>query len=284
MDNKHEHWDLVIDGNTSLFRLGLRDVFRYRDLLWLLVKRDIVTLYKQTVLGPLWFIIQPLLTTLVFTIVFGGMAKLSTNGLPPALFYMAGIVPWSYFSTSLTATSNTFVTNASIFGKVYFPRLVMPIAIVISNLAKFAFQYLIFVAVWLYYLITSDIEYNLTGILLGTPFLLLTMALLGLSFGIVISSLTTKYRDFRFLVEFGVQLWMYASPVIYSLQSVSATHRAVVIWNPMSPVIEAFRMWYVSGGMVTSAELFYSFAFAVLLFIPAALLFNRVEKNFMDTV
>jgi lipopolysaccharide transport system permease protein len=252
--------------------------------MWMFVHRDFVSVYKQTVLGPIWFFIQPLLTTSMFTLIFSNVAKLPTDGLPPMLFYLAGITPWNYFSTCLSKTSSTFVSNAHIFGKVYFPRLVTPLSIVISNLIQFAIQFALFFAFFLYYLAKgSAMNPNWFGIIALTPALLILMALLGLGSGIVISSLTTKYRDFTFLVAFGVQLAMYATPVIYPASMIPEKYRIWIDLNPMSPVIEAFRSVFL-GGPIPWNGLGIATGVTLLLLFTGILLFKRVERDFMDTV
>lgn len=278
------HWDLRIKPQTSWWDLHLDDVWRYRDLLWLFVRRDFVSVYKQTILGPLWFFIQPVLTTLMFTAIFSGVANMSTGGLPPMLFYLAGTTPWNYFATCLNKTSGTFINNAGIFGKVYFPRLISPLSVVISTLIQFGIQFGLFLAFLAYYGIRgADIAPNLPLILGLTPVLLILMGLLGLGTGIVISSLTTKYRDFTFLVGFGVQLAMYATPIIYPMSSVPEKYRWLIHANPMSAIIESFRAIYL-GGPVPWGPLGLSAAVTLVLLLLGILLFNKVEKTFMDTV
>lgn len=280
-----DHWDLVIRQKDEWLDLQLGDVWRYRDLLWMFVWRDFVAVYKQTVLGPLWFVIQPLLTTIVFTIVFTGIAQIPTDGMPPMLFYLAGTTAWNYFAACLTKTSNTFTTNASIFGKVYFPRIITPFSVVLSNVIQFAIQYLLFVGFLIYYgFAGSGVSPDWVGIVTLTPLLLAIMGLLGLGCGIVISSLTTKYRDFQFLVTFGVQLLMYATPVIYSTQTVPEKYRFLVMANPMTPIIECFRSIYLGSGTWSLVSLSYSIGFTLVLLIVGILVFRRVEKSFMDTV
>jgi lipopolysaccharide transport system permease protein len=284
-DKTGEQWDLVMRPRSSWFDLHLQDVWHYRDLLWLFVRRDFVTVYKQTILGPLWFFIQPILTTLVFTVVFTGIAKVPTDGLPPVLFYLAGTTCWNYFAACLNKTSNTFVGNAHLFGKVYFPRLISPLAVVASNLVQFAIQFLLFACIMGYYLAQGTaINPSITLILLLTPILLLIMGLIGLGMGILISALTTKYRDFTFLVGFGVQLAMYATPVVYPSSAIPEKYAWFLQWNPVSPVIEAFRTAYLGSGSFTWGSLTYSAVFAVIVFLAGAAVFNRIEKTFMDTV
>jgi lipopolysaccharide transport system permease protein len=266
-----------------LFDLKLGQLWRYRDLVLLFVRRDFVSLYKQTILGPLWYLIQPLLTTITFTVVFGNIAKLPTDGLPQFLFYMSGTVIWTYFATCLTKTSETFVHNAHLFGKVYFPRLAVPVSILISNLIAFAIQFVFFLA-FMGYFALHGAPIRPTFYILLTPILVLMMAGLGLGFGLIVSALTTKYRDLRFLVQFGVQLLMYATPVVYSSSSIPARFRPLIQANPMTSVIEAFRYAFLGGGTVSLGGLAYSFAFMVVIVAVGAVIFNRVEATFMDTV
>ena len=279
-----EHWSLIIKPHTRWWDLHLEDVWRYRDLLWLFVRRDFVSGYKQTILGPLWFFIQPLLTTIMFTIIFTGVAKISTDGLPPMLFYLAGTTPWNYFAACLTSTSNTFVINAGLFGKVYFPRLVVPLSIVISNLIQFLVQFLLFLGFFGWYAIQgTDLQPNVFLILVLTPVLLILMGLLGLGVGITISSMTTKYRDLARLVTFGVQLLMYATPVIYPMSAIPEKYRWMIQCNPMSAIIESFRSIYL-GGPVPWLGLGLSTIITVVILALGVVLFNKVEKTFMDTV
>lgn len=280
----HNDWSLVIRPQNRLFDLHLDDVWRYRDLLWMFVRRDFVAVYKQTILGPLWFFIQPLLTTLIFTVIFSGVAKIPTDGYPAMLFYLAGMTPWNYFSTCLTKTSNTFVANAGIFGKVYFPRLIVPLSIVVSTIIQFGIQFALFLAILAYYYIAgAAIAPQWGSIVILTPLLVLLMAALGLGTGIVVSSLTTKYRDFTFLIAFGVQLMMYATPIIYPMSSIPAKWRWLIELNPMTAPVEAFRAIFLGGPIPWSALGFSTALTAALLFI-GIVIFNRVEKSFMDTV
>ena len=279
-----DHWSLVIRPHNRLFDLHLDDVWRYRDLLWMFVRRDFVAVYKQTILGPLWFFIQPLLTTLIFTVIFSGVAKIPTDGFPAMLFYLAGMTPWNYFSTCLTKTSNTFVANAGIFGKVYFPRLIVPLSIVVSTIIQFGIQFALFIGILVYYLLAgAAISPQWGWIFVLTPALVLLMAALGLGAGIVVSSLTTKYRDFTFLIAFGVQLMMYATPIIYPLSSIPDKWRWLIQLNPMTAPIEAFRAIFLGGPIPWSALGFSTALTAALLFF-GIVIFNKVEKSFMDTV
>ncbi len=275
---------MIIEAQRSLLDLRLGELWRYRDLVMLFVRRDFVSVYKQTVLGPLWYLIQPLLTTITFTVIFGNIASLPTDGLPQFLFYMSGTVVWSYFAACLTKTSETFVQNANLFGKVYFPRLAVPVSILLSNLITFLIQFGMFLIFVLFFVLRgTDIQPDWLWIALS-PILMLMMAGLGLGFGIIISSLTTKYRDLRFLVQFGVQLLMYATPVIYPASSIPARFQWVIQANPMTPVIEAFRYAYLGAGTVNLNHLLYSFGFMLVVVIIGSIIFNRVEQTFMDTV
>ena len=279
-----KHWSMIIEPQRTLLDLRLGELWRYRDLVMLFVRRDFVSVYKQTVLGPIWYLIQPLLTTLTFTFIFGSIASLPTDGLPQFLFYMSGTVVWSYFASCLTKTSETFVQNANLFGKVYFPRLAVPISILISNLITFLIQFAMFLAFVLYFVLRgTPIHLNWLWIALS-PLLMLMMAGLGLGFGIIISSLTTKYRDLRFLVTFGVALLMYATPVIYPVSSIPEQYQWIILANPMTPVIEAFRFAFLGAGTVDINHLLYSFGFMLVVVIIGSIIFNRVEQTFMDTV
>lgn len=279
-----DDWSLVIRPHGRWWELQLVDVWHYRDLLWMFVRRDFVSVYKQTILGPIWFFIQPLLTTIMFTVIFSGIAKVSTGGLPPMLFYLAGTTPWNYFATCLTKTSGTFINNANLFGKVYFPRLVTPISIVVSNLIQFSIQFLLFFGFMAYYLVKGEaIHPDWLMIVALTPVLLLLMALLGLGTGILVSSLTTKYRDLTFLVTFGVQLAMYGTPVIYPMASIPAKYLWIIEANPMSAIIETFRAIYL-GGMIPWLQLGISATVTLFLLLLGVAIFNKVEKTFMDTV
>lgn len=276
----------VISPKKHLLDVNLREIWNYRDLLFLFVRRDFVSVYKQTVLGPIWFFVQPLFTTLIFTLIFGKLASIPTDGLPQILFYMCGITCWNYFAECLNKTSNTFTMNAGIFGKVYFPRLVLPISIIISNLFKFCIQFLLFLGFLIYYLYTgANIQPNFYILLL--PFFLILMAGLGLGFGIFISSLTTKYRDFQFLIIFGVQLFMYATPIVYPLSLAKeklGTYAWIALANPMTSIIEAMKFAFLGQGELNWMYLGYSSIFMLLLLFIGVITFNKVEQNFMDTV
>lgn len=280
-------WDLIIKGHTSLFDLKFKDLWQYRDLLLLFVKRDFVSFYKQTVLGPLWFFIQPLFTTIIFSFVFGNLASISTDGLPKYLFYLTGITSWNYFSDCLTKTSTVFKDNASIFGKVYFPRLIMPLSIVVSNLIRFGMQLLLMVLMMLYFywFPVSGTSFHVTNALFLFPFLVVLMALLGLGLGLIITAMTTKYRDLTFLVTFGVQLLMYATTVIYPLSYAKAKgYGFIVELNPMTGIIECFRYAFLGKGEFTIGSLSYSVITTLVVLVLGIVIFNKTEKNFVDTI
>lgn len=281
---KNKEWDLVLSPQKSLFDVGIKQLLRYKDLIYLFVYRDFVSQFKQTVLGPLWFFIQPILTTITFTIIFGNIADISTDGMPRILFYLSGIVLWNYFSECVMKTSDTFIANQAIFGKVYFPRIVVPLSIVISCLLKLGVQLLIFLAVFAYYLFAtgSVIKPNMYICLL--PVMIIIMAGLGLGFGMIISAMTTKYKDLKFLVQFGIQLLMYASPVVYPLSVVSSKYKLFILANPMSSIIELFKLAFLGAGEFEWSYLLYSFCFMVIILFLGVVIFNKVEKSFVDTV
>jgi len=281
--NADINWDYIIRPQRRWLDLRLGELWRARNLIMLFVWRDFVTYYKQTILGPLWYLIQPLITSLTFTVVFGNFAKLSTDGLPQFLFYLAGTVVWGYFSACLTKTSNVFTSHANIFGKVYFPRLTVPISILLSNLITLLIQFLLFLAFMIYFSSSgADVHPNATILLL--PILLILMAGLGLGFGIIISALTTRYRDLQFLVTFGAQLWMYITPVVYPLSSVPETYRWLVLANLMTSIVETFRFAFLGAGIVETTHLLYSLVCMIVVMLIGILIFNRVERTFMDTV
>jgi lipopolysaccharide transport system permease protein len=282
--DEQEHWTEVIKPKTSLLDLRLGEVWRYRDLVMMFVRRDFISTYKQTILGPLWFFIQPILTSLIYVIIFGRVAKISTEGIPPMVFYLAGITIWNYFSTTLTSTSNVFVGNAHIFGKVYFPRLTMPISIVISNLVRFLIQFALFAAIWIYYLVKDDNVMQPNGYAALTPLLLLIMALLSLGLGMILSSLTTKYRDLGMLMGFGMQLFMYATPIIYPLSEVPQKYKFILLANPITSIVETFRYGFLGTGIFNWWHLGYSALAATIILLIGTITFNKVEKSFMDTV
>ncbi len=283
---KDEDWDVEITAENDLFDLKLRDTWHYRDLLLLLVRRDFVSFYKQTILGPLWFFIQPLFTTIIYTFIFGNLAAIPTDGLPQPLFYLAGITAWNYFSDCLTKTSSVFAVNAGLFGKVYFPRLIVPLSIVVSNLVRFSVQMVLFVLLFgIYFFKGAAIHPNMYILLF--PFLLLLMALLGLGLGMIISAMTTKYRDLSFLVTFGVQLMMYLTTVVYPLSVVKAKYpdyQWLVEYNPMTAIIEAFRYGFLGQGSFTMFSLGITTAVTLVILVLGIVIFNRVERTFIDTV
>lgn len=284
--NHHEH-EWTIESKSSLLDLKLKELWAYRDLLVLLVRRDFVSFYKQTILGPLWFFIQPLFTTLIFTFIFGNLAGISTDGLPKPLFYMAGITAWNYFADCLTKTSTVFKDNANIFGKVYFPRLIMPLSIVVSNLVRFGVQMLLFLIMMAYYYFVVGSNFSITWAISLFPLIVILMALLGLGTGMIISAMTTKYRDLAFLVTFGVQLLMYATTVIYPLSAAIEKYPAyawVIEYNPMTPIIEIFRYGFLGEGSFSWGSVSYATGVTILLLILGTIIFNKVEKTFVDTV
>ena len=281
---KEENWDLVIKPKSSLIDLRLGELWKYRDLLLLFVKRDFVAVYKQTILGPLWFFIQPILTTAMFALVFGYFGGLKTDGIPAPLFYLTGLTLWNYFSECLTKTSETFIKNQTIFGKVFFPRLIVPLSITLSSLLKFGIQFILFAFVWSYYYFIAgndQILPNLTIIIV--PILVFMMAGLSLGFGIIFSSITTKYKDMNFLLAFGVQLLMYASSVVIPI-SMMGKYAWIFKLNPMVNIIEAFKYAFLGAGEFSWFWLGYSFVFMLILLFFGTIIFNRVEKSFMDTV
>ena len=281
-----KNWDLIIEPQGGLLNLGLKELWRYKDLLEMFVRRDVVTLYKQTVLGPLWYVIQPIFTTITFMFVFGNIAGIPTDGIPQPLFYMAGILCWNYFSECLTRTSDTFLTNQAIFGKVYFPRMVVPLSITISGLLKFLIQLILFIILYVFFFVKgANVSLNIYGLLF--PLLVIMLAGLGLGFGILISSMTTKYRDLKFLVAFGVQLWMYISPVAYPLSEARDKFPKfawIVQYNPISPIIETFKYGVLGEGVFSWGGLAYSFVFTIVLLLSGTIVFNKIERNFMDVV
>ncbi len=286
LEDDNEPWDLILEPEQKWYSLSLSQLFRFKDLLLLFVRRDFVSIYKQTILGPIWFFIQPIITAFTYAIIFGSLANISTEGMPPILFYMCGITLWNYFSDTLTKTSDTFTANASIFGKVYFPRMIVPLSVVLSNIVKFGIQFLLFIGVLIYYYSTTNIIHPNSTIFL-LPFLVLLMGFLGLSFGIIITSLTTKYRDLKFLISFGVQLLMYASPIVFPLSLVSEKYpqyKSLILANPITSIIETFKYAFLGVGEFNWMYLAYSLVFTIVLFFIGIVIFNKVEKSFMDTV
>lgn len=280
----YETWTTIIKPHNKLWEVDFKEIWRYRDLFSMFVKRDIITQYKQTILGPAWFFIQPLLTMVMYMIVFGGIAGISTDGLPQALFYLAGILCWQYFADCLNKTSSTFTTNQNIFGKVYFPRLIVPLATVSSNLVRLFIQLFLFLVVYVYYLVVGvDVAPNWYVLLF--PVLVLMLAGLALGFGIIISSMTTKYRDLTILFTFVVQLWMYATPIIYPLSTIkNETVRMVMLLNPITSIVETFKYGALGIGSFSWGALGYSFGFMVVLLAVGIVVFNKVQRSFMDTV
>jgi lipopolysaccharide transport system permease protein len=283
MNTEPQTWTEEIKAQESLFSVNLKEVWRYRDLLLMLVKRDYVTFYKQTILGPIWFFIQPIFTTVVYVFLFGRLAGLSTDGTPQIAFYLAGITIWNYFSESLTKTSTVFKDNAAVMGKVYFPRLIMPLSIVVSALMKFGIQFGLFVAVVGYFaLIEESIQPNLW--VLAAPYLLLLMACFSLGLGMIFSSLTTKYKDLVFLLTFGIQLFMYATPVVYTLSLIPMEYQWIILANPLTPIFECFRYGFLGSGSFEPSSLVLSSGIIFLILGFGVLVFNKLEKSFMDTV
>jgi lipopolysaccharide transport system permease protein len=281
--DKFDDWTTVIKPKNKLLEVDLTEIWKYRDLLSLFVKRDIVTQYKQTILGPAWFFIQPALTTIMYVVVFGGIAKISTDGLPQPMFYLAGIVCWQYFSDCLTKTSSTFTANQNIFGKVYFPRMIVPLSIVTSNLVRMGIQFLLFMAVYFYFFIMGvKVAPNIYALLL--PVLIIMLAGLALGFGILVSSMTTKYRDLTILFTFVVHLWMYATPVIYPLSTMSPKMQAIMSINPLTSIVETFKYGTMGVGTFSWSSLIYSFVFMLVLLAVGIVIFNKVQRTFMDTV
>jgi lipopolysaccharide transport system permease protein len=288
-NNTNNEWDLIIEPQQSLFNLHLKDVWYYRDLLGLLVKRDFISFYKQTILGPLWFFLQPAITTIVFTFIFGNLAGIKTpGGMPQPLFYMTGIICWNYFSECITKTSSVFKDNANILGKVYFPRLIMPLSIVVSNLVKFGVQALLLVITFIYYTIFQNYVPATNIHILLVPVLIIFMAALGLGLGMIISAMTTKYRDLAFFVTFGVQLLMYATTVIYPLSVAQKDFPTlvanIITYNPMTPVIECVRFGVFGGGMFSWKMFAYTTFVTIAVLLTGIIIFNKVEKDFIDTV
>ncbi len=291
-NNNTQDWDLIIKGQTGLFDIKFKELWHYRDLLLLFVKRDFVSFYKQTVLGPLWFFIQPIFTTIVYTFIFGNLAGISADGLPKPLFYLTGITAWNYFSDCLTKTSTVFKDNANIFGKVYFPRLIMPLSIVASNLVRFGVQLLLLFFMMGYFYINpiENTTFHVSAAIFYFPFLVILMALLGLGLGLIITAITTKYKDLTFLVTFGVQLLMYTTTVIYPLSIVHHKFKNypflinLIDKNPMSRIIEGFRLAFLGTGSFTINDLLYSTIVTTIILFFGILIYNKTEKNFVDTI
>ncbi|MCU7617842.1 ABC transporter permease [Chryseobacterium sp. PBS4-4] len=282
MNEPQQKWTETIEDSHSLLDLKLKEVWRYKDLVYMFVKRDFVSSFKQTVLGPVWFFINPIFTTLAYLVIFGNIANLPTDGAPKILFYLAGVMLWNYFSTSLTGTSSTFSGNAGIFGKVYFPRLVTPISVVISNLMRFGVQFLLFLAFWAYFLFKGNIHPNIW--MLATPFLIILMAVFALGTGMMFSALTTKYKDLNMLLGFGVSLYMYATPVIYPASALKGIWKELAYYNPLTGIFECFKYGWLGKGDFSVPMLGASTILVFLILALGTIIFNKVEKTFMDTV
>jgi lipopolysaccharide transport system permease protein len=281
---QNEVWDLEIKPKAKLLDFNFAEIWRYRELMMLFVKRDFIAYYKQTILGPIWHVIQPILTTVMFLLIFTRVARLPTDGIHPVLFYMSGITLWNYFSICLTGTSNTFLTNVAIFGKVYFPRIIMPLSVIISNLVRFGVQFLLLLSVIIFFSFNGH-PIHLTFNWLMIPFLLVLMAGIGLGLGIIISSITTKYRDFAMLLTFGVQLFMYATPIAYPLSHLEKLGFAWILkLNPITPIAEAFRYALFGKGMFSISDLLYTTVFMIVVLVVGMISFNKIEKSFADTV
>ncbi|MBI87339.1 MAG: ABC transporter permease [Candidatus Marinimicrobia bacterium] len=281
----NSNWDLIITPKRGWFEINFNEIWHYRDLVRLFVKRDFTTFYKQTILGPIWFLLQPLITTIVFTVIFNKVAKIPTDGVPPYLFYMSAVIAWNYFAGCLSSTSSTFTSNASLFEKVYFPRIIIPISKVISGLIRFFVQLVMFLGFYIYYIIFEDykisISYHAVYII---PFFILQMAMLGQGIGMIVSSITSKYRDLSHLVTFGTQLLMYASPIVFPLSVVPIQYKNIILLNPMTSIIEGFRKIFIGGGQIDFYMVLYSSIITLLFFTLGLLIFNKVEKTFIDTV
>lgn len=279
------NYDLIIRPKRHAFDINFKEIWQYRDLLYMFVKRDVITVYKQTVLGPIWFIVQPILTTVIYIVVFGNIAKISTDGQPMALFYLAGIVIWNYFAESFNQTSDTFAQNAGIFGKVYFPRLIMPLSKVVSGLIKFFIQLAFFMVVYAWYLVQGEASVQPNWTMALIPVYILIMAMMGMGAGILFTSMTTKYRDLKFLITFGVQLLMYATPVIYPMSTIpEGMMKKFIMANPLSPIVESFKYAFLGSGEFSWYTLVYSAAFTAILLIVGIVVFHKTERNFIDTV
>jgi lipopolysaccharide transport system permease protein len=281
--NNLDKWDTVISPKRDLIYFNFREIFKYRDLIFLFIKRDFVTFYKQTILGPLWYIIQPLINAIVFTIIFGNLAKIPTEGVPPFIFYLAGNIIWGYFAICLNSTSNTFVRNSDIFGKVYFPRITIPISNIFIGMLQFFVQFIVFVCFLIYFYFSGS-SINIDFTLIFIPLLLFQVAITGLGFGLMISSLTSKYRDLTFVMSFGVQLWMYATPIVYPLSLVSEKYRILFCLNPMTSVVESFRYIFFKESVIKLEYIFISIFISILVLILGMIFFNKTEKSFLDTV
>lgn len=279
--SSYEH---IINPRKKLLDLDLKGLWQYRDLYVMYIKRDIVTYYKQTIFGPLWYVIQPILTTVMYMFVFGGLAKIPTDGIPQPLFYMAGITLWNYFSQTFTACSNVFANNASVFGKVYFPRLVVPLASCSSNLIRLVIQFVLFMAIYIYYVVAEGLSFSMTVAFLLCPLVIIITGLMAMAAGLFFSSWTVKYRDLQYVVQFGVQLVMYATPVIYPLSFAPESYRWLMNLNPLTPLFEMFKYGCLGVGTFSMGSIVYSLGFTLVMLFVAVLVFNKTEQNFMDTV
>lgn len=283
MEQTHKY-HTHLEKKTGWFDINLKEVWQYRDLIWLFTKRTFILRYKQTILGPLWVILQPLMTTLIFTLVFGGIAGISTDGVPQVLFYMGGNAVWSFFAACLNGTATTFTGNANVFGKVYFPRLVSPISTVLSSMINFLIQLAMFLCFWVYYLIVGEVSPNYVGILM-LPVIMVYLGLLGLGFGVIVSSLTTKYRDLTMLVGFGVSLWMYITPVVFPVSTLgNGGLYHLVMLNPVTCAVETFRWAFLGQGVFDPLNWLISTAIMIVVMCVGVVIFSKVEKTFMDTV
>lgn len=278
-----ENWSIEIKPKKKWLDVDLKGIWRYRDLYYMYVKRDIITVYKQTILGPLWFLIQPILTTIMYMFVFGGLAGISTDGVPQPLFYMSGILLWNYFNAAFMVSSSVFTLNASVFGKVYFPRLIVPLSGITSNLIKFGIQLVLFIIIYLYYYL-QGVNLSINWSILLFPILILMIAFHAMSWGLIISALTTKYRDLTQLVTFGIQLFMYMTPVIYPLSAAPEKYRMFISLNPLTSIFEAFKYSCMGSGSLDWVGLGYSFIVLLITLFLSIIIFNRVERNFVDTV
>lgn len=284
MKNKNTNeWDLIIDNNKPIFIFNFKSIIVHKDLLFLFVYRDFVSTYKQTILGPLWFFIQPILTSLTFVIIFGGFAKIPSDGIPGILFYMSGIIMWNYFADCINQTSQTFTQNQNLFGKVYFPRIIVPLSKVVNNILKFCIQFLLFLIMYIFYCL-KGFEFSLSWTFVLLPLLLTQMAFTGLGFGMIVSSLTTKYKDLTFLINFAVQLLMYASPIVYPMSVVPEKYKWIIMLNPFTSIIEIFKNSFFGCGYMNIYWISYSFCFSIIVFLLGTIIFNKVEKSFIDTI
>ena len=280
---KEKNWDIVIKPSKGFVNINLKELIKYKDLIILFVKRDFVTFYKQTILGPLWYVLQPLINTIVFTIIFGKLAKIPTDNLPPFLFYMAGNIIWGYFAFCLNSTSTTFTKNADIFGKVYFPRITVPISTVIIGLFQFILQFIFFICFYIYF-VSKGLDIKVSYSILFLPLILLQTALVALGFGLLISSLTSKYRDLVFVLGFGIQLWMFATPIVYPLSIIPDNYVIFSILNPMTSIVECFKYILFNESSIKFAHILLSCLITLIVFVLGIVVFYRTEKNFLDTV